>query len=90
MTTIEQFYFNPEEVEVTAGSEGKTGWHLTFIPVEDPGVYLKISALDRRTFTELLARIQSVGQALLDMHDQPDDAASDTGAAPHPETRHEP
>ncbi len=64
MTTIERFYFTEEEIEVGAG--GAAGeWHLMFVPENNDGMHIKISALSPKTFRALLDRINAAGEAIL-------------------------
>lgn len=74
MVTIERFYFNEDEIEVSAGGS-KSEWYLLFA---GESLNLKISVLRRRELMTLLERIQEVGQAILDASD---------GSTPKPGTR---
>jgi hypothetical protein len=64
MTTLERFYFNPDELEISGGC-GTNNWHLMFVPASNDGMHIKVSTLDRKTFKALLDRIQEVGAAIL-------------------------
>lgn len=61
MLTIEKFYFNPDEFEISAGAS-KSEWHLDFV---DDHVNIKISVQSRSHFEALLQRIQDIGKTLL-------------------------
>lgn len=65
MLTLERYYSNQSEFEITAGAN-KNEWHLAFV---DEHLNIQITVRNRTDFEALLKHIQDIGQTMLDATD---------------------
>lgn len=74
MITIDKFYFNPAEVEISVSAGKRPGnYHLAFVAEGTDGITIEISTLDRKTFKTLIEQITSMGNTILLEEDDEDE-----------------